>query len=744
MHNLRLSCLAVLILLTACGGSGGGGGGSNSGGSPNEPAPTTPFGLTTHPAAVATQFDDALGSGGAIQLTAVASGFTEPLLMLPIPASGGRHALLEKGGRLRILDSSFTLEGTLLDLSSQVVTSSEQGLLGAAFDPDIASNGYFYVYYSSARTGGRCAASPYPQCSRIVRYRLNGSAGNWLYSAVDPAADTPLLEVPQPFTNHNGGMIAFGPDDQLYIALGDGGSGGDPQGNGQNRTTLLGKILRIDPHGGTPYAIPADNPFVGATDGSRAEIWAWGLRNPWRFSFDRNALDNSGLWLADVGQGTWEEIDRITRGGNYGWNLREGSSPYNGGSGDNLIDPVWQYGRNEGQSVTGGYVYRGAAMPALAGHYLYGDFVSGRIWALDTAGGENRQLLDSGLNISAFGEDAAGELYVVDFAGQLLRIDTSGGSAPTAPPTLSATGLFTDLSPLQPVDGLVEYDINVPLWSDGTVKRRWFGLPAGADITFSSNGAWQLPPGSVIVKEFAIAEDARTPSQLRKLETRVLFHAERGWIGFTYRWNNAQSEATLVEAGASEQLSLTRSDGSSFTRQYDYPSSAQCRSCHTRAAGFLLGLRTRQINRNFDFATVTDNQLRSYNHVGLFDINIGSASQYAAAAPITGNASVALRARDYLDANCAHCHQPGGTTGSSLDLRAVVTNAAMNAIDVAPTAGDLGIIDARIIAAGSKERSVLWERMRRSDPAQGRMPPLASHAVDDEAVSVVGSWIDGL
>ncbi len=735
--------LTSLLLLGACGGGGGGGGDTT-----NPPPSTAPFGLTARPVAVAPNFDADLGSVGAIRLTPVATGFNEPVLMLPVPvpASGGRHAVLEKGGRLLILDSAFAVESTLLDLSALVVTSSEQGLLGAAFDPDIASNGFFYVHYNSARSGGRCAAAADPRCSRIVRYRLNGSAGNWQYSAIDPATGSVLLEVSQPFENHKGGMIAFGPDNYLYIAFGDGGSGGDPQNNAQNRATLLGKLLRIDPHGAAPYAIPPDNPFVGATDGSRGEIWAYGLRNPWRFSFD---LDGDALWLADVGQNAWEEIDRITRGGNYGWNLREGSHPYNGGSGSNLIDPVWQYGRDEGQSVTGGYVYRGAAMPGLDGQYLYGDFASGRLWALDTGNGSNRLLLDSGLNISSFSEDAQGELYVVDYGGGLYRIDAASGNASTAPATLSATGLFSTLSPLQPISGLVEYEVNVPLWSDGTVKRRWFGLPAGADITFDSgtfddDDAWQLPTGSVVVKEFSIALDARAPSTLRKLETRVLFHSDNGWIGFTYRWNNAQTEATLTEAGASGQLTFIRSDGSSFNRRYDYPSSAQCRSCHTRAAGFLLGLRTRQINRDFNFGSVTDNQLRSYNHVGLFDIDIGSAAQYAAAVPLNGSASIAQRARDYLDANCAHCHQPNGPTGSSLDLRASTTLAAMNAVNIAPTAGNLGIANARIIAAGSKERSLLWERMRRTDPAQGRMPPLASHAVDDAAVSVVGSWIDGL
>lgn len=317
----------------------------------------------------------------------------------------------------------------------------------------------------------------------------------------------------------------------------------------------------------------------------------------------------------------------------------------------------------------------------------------------------------------------------------------SGASSP--PLKLSETGLFNSLAPLTAVTGLIEYDVNTPLWSDGTTKRRWLALPSGGKITFSADQVWQLPVGSVIVKNFAIAADQRVPNTLRNLETRVLVHETAGWAGYTYRWNTTQTDADLLSGAESETLSIINSAGAITTQQYDYPSRAQCRSCHTNVAGFLLGLRTSQINRNFTYGSVVDNQLRSFNHIGLFTTDIGSATQYAAASALEDNSvSVEKRARDYLQSNCAHCHQPGGPTPLTLDLRAGATLVAMNAVDVVPATGNLGLSDARIIARGAKERSVLWERMRRTDTA--RMPPLASHVVDQQALSLIGQWIDSL
>jgi glucose/arabinose dehydrogenase len=301
-----------------------------------------------------------------------------------------------------------------LDITNRVNRGgNEEGLLGLAFDPDYRRNGYFYVYYS--------AANP----RRTVLSRFNVEPGN--SEIANPLSELVLLEIEQPYPNHNGGQLAFGPDSYLYIGVGDGGSAGDPHGNGQNLGTLLGKILRINVKGlsGTErYSIPADNPFIN-TDDAMDEIWAYGLRNPWRFSFDR---ETGLLWAGDVGQNKWEEIDIITRGANYGWNIMEGShcfSPASNCDSTGLTLPVTEYDHSHGCSVTGGYVYRGISLSSLRGFYIYGDYCSGNIWAMNftnNAVAQNVLLVESGLNITSFGEDTAGNLYILSREGGIFTL----------------------------------------------------------------------------------------------------------------------------------------------------------------------------------------------------------------------------------------------------------------------------------------------------------------------------------
>lgn len=336
--------------------------------------------------------------------------FTFPLALLQAPGDVNRWFVVERAGKIKAVsdDSGTPSSSVFIDISAQVTTTGEGGLLGAAFHPDFQRNGQVYLSYT--RPGA-------PLTSYISRFTSPDEG-----QTLDPASEQPILIVDQPFQNHNGGNIAFGPEGHLYIGLGDGGSGGDPLGNGQNTDTLLGALLRIDVDASTPYGIPADNPFVPG--GGRAEIFAWGFRNPWRWSFDRAT---GALWVGDVGQADWEEIDRVERGGNYGWNIREGAHCFNSDTCDasGLIDPVVEYDHSQGCSVTGGYVYRGTAIPALAGVYIYGDFCSGRIWGLfgDAEGHPRAELLiDSDISITSFGEDQAGELYVLGSEGQIFRL----------------------------------------------------------------------------------------------------------------------------------------------------------------------------------------------------------------------------------------------------------------------------------------------------------------------------------
>ncbi len=343
-----------------------------------------------------------------IELQLVADGLAQPLFVTHAGDGSGRLFVVEQGGRILVLEDGALLEEPFLDLDDQVQSGSERGLLGLAFDPDFATSGRFFVDYTRAPDGATV----------IAEFHASAASPN----RADPDGRV-LLTVDQPFANHNGGMLAFGPDGDLYIGLGDGGSAGDPGERAQNPDELLGKILRIDVDHGRPYAIPPDNPF--AEGGGRPEIYALGLRNPWRFSFDRK---DGRLLAGDVGQNRIEEIDIVGRGGNYGWPLMEGRSCYRPATGcarSELKLPIAQYQHRQGRcSITGGYVYRGTALPQLVGTYLSGDYCSGEIFGLRQ--GRNPVLLDTRLQIASFGEDAAGELYMVDLGGAVYRIVGAG------------------------------------------------------------------------------------------------------------------------------------------------------------------------------------------------------------------------------------------------------------------------------------------------------------------------------
>jgi glucose/arabinose dehydrogenase len=344
------------------------------------------------------------------QLKAVASGLSNPVGMNHAGDGSNRLFILEQRGVIRILADGQLLTAPFLDIRSRVGSSgNEQGLLGLAFHPEFAENGLFFVNYTDL--DGNTVISRF----QVSTDRNIGEADS----------ETVLLQVKQPYQNHNGGHILFGPGGYLYIGLGDGGSAGDPQGNGQNLSTLLGNILRLDINQGSPYAIPANNPY--ANGGGQPEIWASGLRNPWRFSFDRITGD---LYIGDVGQNQWEEIHFLSAeapgGANFGWNYWEGLHPFQGSPPEDMVFefPIWEYGHDQGCSVTGGFVYRGS-MTAWQGIYLYGDFCSGRVWGLLRDSNniwQNTLLFETDFNITSFGEDESGEIYLVDRAGSLYQL----------------------------------------------------------------------------------------------------------------------------------------------------------------------------------------------------------------------------------------------------------------------------------------------------------------------------------
>jgi len=354
-----------------------------------------------------TRFPDAQGYSWKL----VTEGLNQPLDLQH--AGDDRLFIVEKGGTIRVVEGGVLRPKPFLDIRDRVGSrGSEQGLLGLAFHPLFSANGFFFVNYTDLKGN-----------TVVSRFRVSADP-----AYADPGSERIILQVPQPYPNHNGGALAFGPDAMLYIGLGDGGAEGDPLGNGQRLDTLLGKILRVDVDSAEPYAIPANNPF--ALGGGRPEIWAYGLRNPWRFSFDPRTGD---MFVGDVGQDKWEEIDYLAAGSpggtNFGWNLREGAHPYKSEATSGLTDPIAEYSHAEGCSVTGGVVVRSPSLPEWNGIYLFGDYCSGRIWGLlrDSNGAWQKQVLyHTDFSIVSFGVDSKGEVYLVDLNGAIYRLERVG------------------------------------------------------------------------------------------------------------------------------------------------------------------------------------------------------------------------------------------------------------------------------------------------------------------------------
>jgi glucose/arabinose dehydrogenase len=626
----------------------------------------------------------------------------------------GKLYVLEQGGRVLLLrEDGGTSEVLTLD-PSKIVAGGEAGLLGIAFHPKFADNGFVYLYYTAPNLPGAGPGSVFQ--SAIVRYRSNDGG-----LTLDPNSEKRILTVDQPYSNHNGGTIAFGKDGYLYFGLGDGGSGGDPQGNAQNKDTLLGKILRIDVDGGDPYAIPPTNPF--ANGGGRPEIYALGLRNPYRFRFDPVTGD---LWAGDVGQSAREEIDRIVLGGNYGWNIREGKVCYPASTScdaTGLIDPVVDHPRSEASSITGGVVYRGSGVPLLTGKYVYGDFGQGTFFAIfidDPAPAPMR--LDEGLprvSPSAFALDANGEIVLLDYgAGEVLRIVPGGQSVPEMPALLSETGCVRPGAPSTPADGLFFYDVNVAQWVDGATAERFLSVPADTVLRTSPEGQLALPPGSVAMKTLS--------AEGRRLETQLLLHRpDSTWSAYTYVWREDQTDAVLATAEVEVPLPSGR---------IHFVDPTGCIACH---AGVLptIGLEAAQLDRDdVDYGRGRlGNPLATLEKLGMLEAPV-PAEAYTPLAREHGVATAERRARSYLHANCAFCHRGGE---GKMDLRFGTPLGATMTCDVpSPVVGR-----ARIAPRDPGESQIVRAMQATGD---GRMPPVGTRVPDTVAIQTMSAWISSI
>ena len=728
--------------------------------------------------------------------------FTDPVDLVQLPDN--RLMLIGKPGFIWIFDNDPTTmnKSLALDISSNTILSGDSGLLGIVLHPEFGQSGsdneeYFYVWYRYTPISNSEDDDGY---MRLSRFNLEAGA-----STIDPGSELVLIQQFDRHDWHNGGDMFFGPDGFLYIPVGDEGGANDYSNVTQQIDKwLFSGVLRIDvdkrggnishpirrqpqnqaslPGGSAwvdsytqEYYIPDDNPWLDPNGGILEEFFSIGLRSPHRMTYDAQTGD---IWIGDIGQGSREEISRFNRntvlssgnGFNMQWPYKEGN--INGGKSqpNTLIGveqpPAFDYPRSFGTCVIGGFVYRGSKYPELDGKYIFGDHTVQNIWTLEQNNGtwEETFLLNvpvegtgSKDGISSFAQLADGTILILDLfghgldGGKIHKLVRSNNSVDEPPTLLSETGAFTDLVNLTPAAGMVPYSVNSPLWSDRAVKHRWIALPndgshntPGERIAFDAEQKWKFPPGTVMIKHFELPTDENDPSLTTRLETRfIIFDKDGGAYGVTYRWNNQGTEATLLQTGETRVIDVTKANGSTEQQTWEFPSRQQCLTCHNGAASYALGINTRQINMDFQYPAtqITANQLETWNHLGMFDRDIGSPKQYPQSADILdATATKEFRVRSYLDANCSFCHQPNGVNGI-FDARALTPLHEQMMID-ATVISDGSPPGGKVIVAGHANQSVLYNR----DKSLGNdaMPPLAKSIIDQDYIDLAEEWIDGL
>jgi len=710
---------------------------------------------------------------------------TAPVALAIPPGETNRIFLVDKPGgilvctNLAVTTTSNNLAWNLfLDLRTRIsgrgignAASDERGLLGMAFHPGYATNRCFFVFYSTLSTTPGVATNALHE--RLSRFQTMADNSD----QADANSEVVLINQYDRADNHNGGDVQFGPDGYLYVSVGDGGQQNDTLGNAQHiDKDFFSGILRIDvdklpanlepnPHpsvitnasGLASYSVPADNPFVGAATFNglavdpaklRAEFWAVGLRNPWRFSFDPAT---GRLYCGDVGQDTYEEVDIIVKGGNYGWSYREGlhAGPRTPPPGFTFIDPIQEHRHgsaiNQGNSVTGGVVYRGNRITQLFGAYVFADYVSGNIWALRDDGTNiaSFQVLANDRNISAFAVDPVnGDVLMTDHVeGTIKRLDYNTTQTGTpVPPTLADTGAFSDLTSLTPNPGIVPYDINVPFWSDHAEKTRWFSAPnTNLTIGFNPNNKWSFPTGTIWIKHFALELTNGVPESQKRMETRFIVRNAAGVYGVTYRWGDSTTNATLVPAEGMDEPFVIYDGVTVRTQVWHYPSRTECLSCHTAVGGWALGFNTPQMNREVDYGQGPENQIAALSRVGYFSSPVTNINTLRALAHPTNTAcSVEYRVHSYLNANCVQCHQPGGTALGYWDAR-ITTPMSQAGIINGALDNNRGDTNNRVVASGSIEHSALLSRI--ATRGNGQMPPLDSTILDTDAINLLSAWI---
>lgn len=747
--------------------------------------------------------------------------FAQPMCTAFPPGETNRLFVAERGGMIQVVPnlatpskSAYLNLASLLTAGQSLSTSGENGFLSLAFHPNFATNRTLFVYFSISISG--------TFYQRVHQVTVSSATA----TTVTISQHKPLLTVLDRADNHNGGTLNFGPDGFLYLSMGDEGGGNDQFNNARfinhrndatvQRPGFWGQLIRIavevDPvgqpgvfppntvapnphtqnstafpsaaHGN--YRVPADNPFHGYTRWHsqtidpatvRTEIFATGLRNPFRWSFDP---PTGRIFLADVGQGAREEVNIIDKGNDLGWSWREGAIPFTSaprypddsgtttpppapqpgdppGTGFSPRSPIYDYDRTDngtpndpvifGTSVTGGIVYRGSRLPELFGRYLFADYNSGRVAALRESNGTwiGQRLISSDTGIVHFGYDPRNnDALLCDLNENVVKRLVRGTISGTPPPaTLAAAGIFSDLTNLTPHPGIVPFEPNVHFWSDYAEKKRWFSIKnLTSTVGFSADGNWTFPTGMVWVKHYDIDLERGNPATRRRLETRVLVKTATEIYGLSYKWEN-------VGAGTQANATLVAEDGESFPipgsnppQTWRYPSQSECKACHTSVGGFALGFNTRQMNRSHPYGAVNQNQIAALSGAGYFSASVPNVANLPALARgDDANASLEWKVRSYLATNCAQCHQPNGTALGYWDGRpttATDTAGLINGLLVNP----FGDSANRVIAKGDTGHSMLLKRMQ--GIGVPRMPPVATNERDLVGEQLLIDWINNV
>jgi putative heme-binding domain-containing protein len=689
--------------------------------------------------------------------------FDEPLDITNAPGCD-RLFVTERYGRVFSFrnDPELDRADLLLDLHQVLGRNAPRTIAAYGFapHPHFARNGFVYITYVPDQS------RELPKGTRVSRFHVPPDGP----MRCDPKSEKVIFEWPS--GGHNGGCLKFGREGCLYIATGDSSGIADQYLTGQDLRSLAGKILRIDvdhPDPDKPYGIPKDNPFVSRT-GARPEIWAYGQRQPWKMSFDPATGD---LWTGNVGQDLWEQIYRIERGGNYGWSVLEGSHPFRPERPRGptpILMPIVEHDHANFRSITGGFVYHGRRLKELQGAYIYGDYDTGRIWMFrydrqKKSVSDHHELYRSNLRLVGFGEDNAGELYLLDhMGGRISRLvpNPAANTAGEFPRRLSETGLFASTREHRPAPGVLPYEVLAPQWCDGAIKERFLALPGLSQIEFEAitypqpapgaSSGWKFPDGTVLAETLFMRTEAGNPASRRRIETRVLNNerltgneevGDQYWRGYTYIWNAEQTDALLLEdpQGRDEIVTIRdpKAPGGKRRLNWHFPSRTECTVCHNMAAKYVLGLQTLQVNR--DHGSPATNQLGTFERLGLFTKSLPSPPEemphlvdYRDSAQ-----QLDLRARSYLHANCSHCHRKWGGGNAEFQLLATLDLAETGAAGARPTQGTFNIGNARVIAPRDPYRSILFYRMAKR--GLGRMPRLGSDEVDEAGLQLIHDWI---